>query len=88
MNQTIFDPLISKRDKNLSKYEFAKFNGKRYDLTQLSKKLLVEPPMHIAQHIFKDEVINFVLDKAFLELPLKSECLQAMSQCFLKAENR
>jgi len=25
LNQTIFDPLVPKRDKNLSKYEFAKF---------------------------------------------------------------
>ena len=25
LNQTIFDPLISKRDKNMSRYEFAQF---------------------------------------------------------------
>ena len=47
--------------------------GKRYDLEKLPERLLVSPPPRIGQHIFKDEVINYVLDKAFLEQPLKSE---------------
>jgi len=51
----------------------AKYIGKRYDLEKMPERFLVSPPPRIAQHIFKDEVINYVLDKAFLEQPLKAE---------------
>lgn len=82
-NASIFDPLIppqvySDKDYNSeaikeTKYEMAKYIGKRYDLEKMPERLLVSPPPRIAQHIFKDEVINYVLDKAFLEQPLKAE---------------
>ena len=63
----------SLRNYALAKYEFAKFNGRRYDLSNINAKLLAEPPVTLNQHVYKDEIINFVLDKAFVELPLKPE---------------
>jgi len=34
----------------------------------LNPKLLSEPPAVMVQHVFKDEIINFILDKAFVQL--------------------
>lgn len=62
--------------------------GKRYDLEKLPERLLVSPPPRIGQHIFKDEVINYVLDKAFLEQPLKAELVLSMELIFAKADLR
>ena len=60
-----------------SKYEFTKFNGKRFDLDNLKKNLLVPPPATLNQYEFKEEIINFILDKSFIEIPLKGDLIKA-----------
>lgn len=70
------------------RYEVAKFQGKRFNLEKLSERLLVSPPNRIIQHAYKDEVINYILDKAFVERPLTSEHVEALEQCFVASENR
>lgn len=40
------------------------------------------------QYTYKEEVINYILDKAFVELPLKVEHLEAIEQCFSQREHR
>lgn len=44
----------------------------------LHARLLESPPMRISQYKHKDEVINYVLDKAFIEMPIKEELLISM----------
>ena len=48
-------------------------------MSNINAKLLAEPPVALNQHVYKDEVINFVLDKALVELPLKPEYVQAIT---------
>ena len=86
-NQTIFDPVIplgaGSRDYRAdavldARYEFAKYKGRRYDLHNLTEQLLASPPNRIIQYTYKEEVINYILDKAFVELPLKVEHVEAI----------
>jgi len=42
-------------------------------MSHLNERLLVSPPFNLVQHRYKDEVINFIINKAFIELPLKEE---------------
>ena len=44
----------------------------------LHARLLESPPMRIGQYKHKDEIINYVLDKAFIEMPIKEELLISM----------
>jgi hypothetical protein len=86
MVQQIFDPIIPKMKdfeaaKKQSKYELAKFKGKRYDMSNLHARLLECPPHSISQYRYKEEVLNYVLDKAFIEMPIKEEFLMATQQC-------
>lgn len=91
-NQTIFDPIQPNFAANpdeydpkaiqSAKYEFAKYKGRRHNLLNLPEQLLASPPNRIIQYAYKDEVINYILDKAFIELPLKIEHLEAIEQCF------
>lgn len=71
-----------------ARYEFAKFKGRRHDLLNLPDQLLASPPNRIIQYAYKDEVINYILDKAFIELPLKIEHLEAIEQCFAQRDHR
>ena len=48
----------------------------------------MSPPAKLSQYQYKDEVINFILDKSFIELPIKQEILKASQQCLVKADNR
>jgi hypothetical protein len=66
----------------------AKFKGKRFDMGNLHARLLESPPMRIGQYKHKDEIINYVLDKAFVEMPIKEELLISMQQCLANKENR
>jgi hypothetical protein len=69
-------------------YDVAKFKPQRYDLENLSDRLLVPPPHRLIQHVYKDEIINYVLDKAFINLPLKVEHVEALQQLFVKSDLR
>ena len=93
LNQTIFDPVIPKdKDfeaaKKRAKYEFVQFKGKKYDLANLNHKLLASPPLRIIDYKHKDETINFVLDKCFMQVNMKSETLDAMHNCLMQSECR
>lgn len=46
------------------------------------------PPHRLVQHVYKDEVINYILDKAFINLPLKVDHVEALQQLFVKSELR
>ena len=72
-----FESLVLK-----SSYQFTEFNGKRFNLGNLNDKLLSPPPQFIQQHKYKDEVINYVLNRAFMELPLKIEHMSSLKQFF------
>ena len=74
-NQTIFDPLIDTEDRQKANYEFAKYQGTRYNIHELneSHQLLLEPPASLVSHSSKEEVINSVLDKTFIEQPLSDQ---------------
>ena len=71
-----------------SKYEMAKFHGQKYDIFNVNERLLANPPFRLSQHRYKDEVINYVLDKAFTEFTLKDEYFEAMQHCLTNYENR
>lgn len=81
----IFDPIMD--DQN-SRYQAVKFQYKRINLETLSEKLLSLPPLRIMQHAYKDEIINHVLDKAFVDAPLHQDYIEAIDQCFMKYDNR
>lgn len=96
-NQTIFEPILPHLDEDgkydpeclkNAQYEFAKFNSKRFDFENLNERLIVSPPHSIMQHVYKDEIINYVLDKAFIELPLKVEHIEAIGAVLTKQEFR
>lgn len=78
--QTIFDPVV-KPDKT-GNYSFSSFKGRKYDLENISHKLLSEPPNKLVEHVHKDEVINFILDKAFVMVPLKHDFLSVLASSF------
>lgn len=61
---TIFDPLIERND---AKYDFASYKHRRYDLKNLNSDLLMDPPVRLRDHKNPKEVINYILDKAFVE---------------------
>ena len=97
MGQTIFEPVLPflNEDGEYIKdcvgsafYDVAKFKPQRYDLENLSDRLLVPPPHRLIQHVYKDEIINYVLDKAFINLPLKVEHVEALQQLFVKSDLR
>lgn len=71
-----------------ARYEFARYKGRRHDLQNLPDQLLASPPNRIVQYAYKGEVINYILDKAFIELPLKIEHLEAIEQCFAQRGHR
>ena len=68
LQQTIFDPIIDEKDRQKGIYEFAKYRHKRYDIAEMpvDHPIVVEPPFKLADHEDKKELINFILDKAFL----------------------
>ena len=66
-------------DLSNSKYQFAPFNAKRYDISNLNPRLLCEPPLQLAQHMYKEEVINYVLDKAFIAQQIKNDYVITLS---------
>lgn len=97
MGQTIFEPILPfmSEDNEYVKdcvgqayYEVAKFKHQRFDIDNLNDRLLVPPPHRLAQHVYKDEVINYVLDKSFINLPLKIDHVEALQQLFMKSELR
>lgn len=63
-NYSIFDPLIEGSDAN---YDFAEYVHRRYDLKSLSDELILDPPQRLKDHKNPKEVINFILDKAFVQ---------------------
>jgi len=50
--------------------------------------MLSEPPESVADHVDKKELINFILDKAFLQQALNQEYVQAAQKLFKSEENR
>ena len=44
--------------------------------------------MRIIDYKYKDETINFILDKCFTQVNIKSESLDAMHNCFTQSEYR
>ena len=61
---TIFDPLIDGSD---AKYDFAGYVHRRYDLKNLNNELILDPPVRLRDHKNPKEIINYILDKAFVE---------------------
>lgn len=54
----------------------------------MNHKLLASPPLRIIDYKHKDETINFVLDKCFMQVNMKSETLDAMHNCLMQSECR
>jgi hypothetical protein len=50
-----------------AKYVFANYAFKRYNLKNLSAELIKGPPVHLRDHKNSREVLNYILDKAFVE---------------------
>lgn len=49
---------------------------------------MCEPPSHLIQYPYKDEIINYILDQAFIEVPLKQDLLDTAAQLFTVRECR
>ena len=90
LNQTVFDPLIDPNERQKCQYEFAEYQPRRYDVSKLpdDHPMLSEPPESVADHVDKKELINFILDKAFLQQALNQEYVQAAQKLFKSEENR
>jgi hypothetical protein len=74
---TIFDPEI-KRDKiEEATYSFAEYQPKRYNIGRLPDNdpnhLIALPPFRLTDYEHKEEIVNFLLDKAFIKQFLNQE---------------
>jgi hypothetical protein len=72
---TIFDPLIDGSD---AKYDFAGYIHRRYDLKNLNNELILDPPVRLRDHKNPKEIINYILDKAFVEQRLSDDYIETI----------
>ena len=82
---TIFDPFF---EEGTGTYDFAAYVPRRYNLENIDENLLLEPPLALKDHKNQNEVINYVLDKSFVEQRLSDDHIETIVQSFAKAENR
>jgi len=86
LKQSIFDPVIRLQEKENSTYEFAEYKPKRFPINELPDKdethIINHPPFRLQDYEFKDEVINYVLDKAFIMQYLSNEQVSVMIELF------
>lgn len=87
--QTIFDPYIPE-DRLKSEYRFAEYIGKRYKLKEIDAghKLLKDPPKILEEHEDSQEILNFVLDRAFVEQRLNDEYIATLAKLLQQKDCR
>lgn len=92
IKQSIFDPIIEIDDLKKSCYEFTEYRPKRYPVLDLPDKdelaLLVKPPLRLSEYQDKKEVIDFIVNKAFVPQYLTNEQLSVMIDLMAINEHR
>ena len=86
---TIFDPFIP-TDRLKAEYKFAEYKGRRYALKTLDAdhKLLKAPPQILSEHEDSHEILNFVLDRAFVEQRLNDEYITTFAKLLQQKDCR
>ena len=89
VRQTLFDPVIE-QDGDKAAYAFAPYKHQRYDLDSLDSQspLLVVPPATLCEYANQQEVLNYILDKAFVQQPLYNDIISSAQSLFKDSKHR
>ena len=92
LKQTIFDPVIKMEEKENSCYEFVEYVPKKYNIHELPEKddnhLINQPPLRLQDYEIKEELINYIIDKAFTPQYLSNEHVSVMIELFKENQHR